>query len=257
MSPKATQRQPEDVYLGRSLIIPLSEYYTDSTQTKIEDLVQITPEDFNKTGSNAIEDNINAKYANKVLPNHTYNSLLMLTKSKVIQKIGLCICLYDLLSSSEGLIGHGTGLVNVNVTFRLIVFRPFRHEVLHGRITSSSGDGIMLRTTFFSDIFVPAQYLPQPSHFDQSEGCFVYQHPDMEEGMHFDNYEIARFRIESEDWFDQAPDKPQQGGEEMDEEEKRATRISPWRITASMADDGLGPCFWWDDEPAEEEPMEE
>jgi hypothetical protein len=66
-------------------------------QTPIADLVQIHPEDFNKEASQAIEDNINAKYANKV-----------------IQKIGLCICLFDLLSASEGLIGHGTGLVNVN-----------------------------------------------------------------------------------------------------------------------------------------------
>jgi DNA-directed RNA polymerase III subunit RPC8 len=33
---------------------------------------------------------------------------------KVIQKIGLCIGFYDLLESSDGLIGHGTGLVNVN-----------------------------------------------------------------------------------------------------------------------------------------------
>jgi hypothetical protein len=73
---------------------------SDTFQTKIADLVQIHPEDFNKEASQAIEDNINAKYANKV-----------------IQKIGLCICLYDLLSASEGLIGHGTGLVNVNGTF--------------------------------------------------------------------------------------------------------------------------------------------
>lgn len=36
--------------------------------------------------------------------------------SKVIQKIGLCIAFYDLLESSDGLIGHGTGLVNVNGT---------------------------------------------------------------------------------------------------------------------------------------------
>lgn len=72
----------------------------DTFQTKIADLVQIHPEDFNKEASQAIEDNINAKYANKV-----------------IQKIGLCICLYDLLSASEGLIGHGTGLVNVNGMF--------------------------------------------------------------------------------------------------------------------------------------------
>ena len=39
----------------------------------------------------------------------------MLTSTfQVIQKIGLCISFYDLLESSDGLIGHGTGLVNVN-----------------------------------------------------------------------------------------------------------------------------------------------
>ena len=38
----------------------------------------------------------------------------MPTASQVIQKIGLCICVYDILSASDGLIGHGTGIVNVN-----------------------------------------------------------------------------------------------------------------------------------------------
>jgi DNA-directed RNA polymerase III subunit RPC8 len=38
----------------------------------------------------------------------------MLTASQVVQKIGLCVTLYDILWTSEGLIGHGTGLVNVN-----------------------------------------------------------------------------------------------------------------------------------------------
>jgi DNA-directed RNA polymerase III subunit RPC8 len=65
--------------------------------TTISDLIQISPEDFSKYSAVAIEDNINEKYANKV-----------------IQKIGLCISFYDLLESSDGLIGHGTGLVNVN-----------------------------------------------------------------------------------------------------------------------------------------------
>lgn len=37
-----------------------------SLKTKIADLVQIRPQDFNKTSIHAIEDNINAKYANKV-----------------------------------------------------------------------------------------------------------------------------------------------------------------------------------------------
>lgn len=66
-------------------------------QTKIADLVQIAPAQFEKHSRIAIEDNINAKYSNRV-----------------IQKIGLCICMYDLLWASEGLIGHGTGFVNVN-----------------------------------------------------------------------------------------------------------------------------------------------
>lgn len=37
-----------------------------------------------------------------------------LTEVQVIQNVGLCIAFYDLLESSDGLIGHGTGLVNVN-----------------------------------------------------------------------------------------------------------------------------------------------
>ena len=35
---------------------------------------------------------------------------------QVVQKVGLCICVYDILSASDGLIGHGTGIVNVNGT---------------------------------------------------------------------------------------------------------------------------------------------
>lgn len=42
---------------------------------------------------------------------------------KIIQKIGLCICLYDLLWASEGLIGHGDGTANVNGTFSLSFHR--------------------------------------------------------------------------------------------------------------------------------------
>lgn len=68
--------------------------------------MQITPQDFHKKSIQAIEDNINAKYANKV-----------------IQKIGLCICLYDLTWASEGLIGHGTGGANVNGMSPILIFQ--------------------------------------------------------------------------------------------------------------------------------------
>ncbi|KKY26205.1 putative dna-directed rna polymerase iii 25 kd polypeptide [Diplodia seriata] len=57
--------------------------------TTISDLIQIKPEEFEKSSIQAIKDAIHAKYANKV-----------------IQEVGLCICLRDILKSSEGLIGH-------------------------------------------------------------------------------------------------------------------------------------------------------
>ncbi|KAL3417562.1 DNA-directed RNA polymerase III subunit rpc8 [Phlyctema vagabunda] len=193
--------------------------------TKIADLVQIEPNDFTKDASAAIKDNINAKYSNKV-----------------IQKIGLCVCLYDLLSASEGLIGHGTGIVNVNVEFRLIVFRPFKHEVMMGRISSADTKGINIRTTFFNDIFVPCSMLPEGASFNPTEG--IYEWDQEGSPLYYDNHEMVRFRVESEEWFDQAPVGP--AGDD-DEESKK----SPYRIIATMEDPGLGPCLWWDD--AEEE----
>lgn len=74
---------------------------TDSYQTTIQDLIQIAPQDFSKPSAQAIKDVINDKYSNKVVPG-----------------VGLCMCMWDLLTSTEGLIGHGTGLVNVNSTSR-------------------------------------------------------------------------------------------------------------------------------------------
>ncbi|KAG9815579.1 hypothetical protein KCU98_g15835, partial [Aureobasidium melanogenum] len=52
----------------------------------IADLIQISPQDFEKRSAQAIEDNINAKYADKV-----------------IHRVGLCVALYDILQTSEGL----------------------------------------------------------------------------------------------------------------------------------------------------------
>ncbi|CAM1503033.1 Fc.00g078090.m01.CDS01 [Cosmosporella sp. VM-42] len=177
--------------------------------SKLSDLVQIAPEDFSKRSIDAIEDNINAKYSNKV-----------------IQKIGLCICLYDVLWASEGLIGHGTGLVNVNVEFRMVVFRPFKGEVMLGRIRSSTPAGINLRTDFFDDIFVP----------NHSEQLWIWNFD--EERLFYDNHEMVRFQIIDEEWHDQAPAGPSQ----VDD----APPKTPYRIKASMGAEGLGVCLWWD-----------
>ncbi len=68
--------------------------------TTISDLVQIPPHMFSPQNLNdreKIEDKINEKYSNKI-----------------VQNVGLCIAMYDLLTASDGLVSYGTGNVNVN-----------------------------------------------------------------------------------------------------------------------------------------------
>ncbi|KAJ1333868.1 DNA-directed RNA polymerase III subunit RPC8 [Microdochium nivale] len=228
--------------------------------TKIADLVQIKPAEFSKASRVAIEDNINAKYANRV-----------------IQKIGLCICMYDLLWASEGLIGHGTGMVNVNgmfpwnlggaqfffrqgfqstvlsclaekliaqgtdsllVEFRLMVFRPFKGETLLGKISSATPDGIHVRTEFFEEIFVPYKELPENTEFDHNEQAWTWIVD--EERMYYDKNEMVRLQVIDEAWNDQIPDSAEQ--EALD----KAKKVSPYSVTGSMLKEGLGVCLWWE-----------
>jgi DNA-directed RNA polymerase subunit E'/Rpb7 len=81
--------------------------------------VQIAPDDFRKQSYAAIEDNINSKYANKasLAISRIIHLDLLTALEQVVQKIGLCICLWDILWTSEGLIGQGDGMVNVNGTY--------------------------------------------------------------------------------------------------------------------------------------------
>ncbi|CAI7652506.1 unnamed protein product [Penicillium glandicola] len=189
--------------------------------TTIADLIQISPEDFSKFSAVALEDNINAKYANKV-----------------IQKIGLCISFYDLLESSDGLIGHGTGLVNVNVKFRMIVFRPFKGEIMLGKIASGTEHGIKIGLEFFNDILIPPQMLMEKSRFDYAEQVWIWESEGGTE-FFFDVGEVVRFRVESEEWHDQIPNAPDVADETPQE------RRPPYSILGSMQMGGTGPITWW------------
>lgn len=173
----------------------------------------------------AIQDNINAKYANKV-----------------IQKIGLCICLYDLLWASEGLIRHGDGTANVNAEFRMVVFRPFKGEVIMGRISRCSVKGIHIRTDFFDNIFVEAEELPEGCQFDHNEQLWVWE---SENGpLYWDIHEAVRLAVVGEDWNDQTPTKPTTApGEEVPAEQEQ---LAPYIVKGSMKREGLGCTLWWE-----------
>ncbi|KAK8049559.1 hypothetical protein PG994_011289 [Apiospora phragmitis] len=177
---------------------------------------------FEKHSRVAIEDNINAKYSNRV-----------------IQKIGLCICMYDLLWASEGLIGHGTGLVNVNVEFRLIVFRPFKGETILGRISSATPEGINIRTDFFEEIFVSYKELPESCEFNHNAQLWTWVVDD--DRMYYDKNEPVRLSVIDEAWHDQVPESTAEDAVEQ------AKKISPYSIQGTMMKEGLGVCIWWDD----------
>lgn len=216
------------------------------------DVVQIPPSEFHKPSARAIEDWINDKYADKVL-----------------HKIGLCVGFHSLISASEGLIGHGTGIVNVNVTFRLVVFRPFKGEILQGTIAHSDvKDGIWLNMDFFEDLQVPPSVLFEPSVFQQEgeDGVFVWRSENAEAENGYDEYffdkaEKCLCRVEMELWNDLSPMMQQQqnqkfsAGDEGDGEGvEEEVRKQPYAVQASMMHSGLGPKLWWlgEDELAQE-----
>lgn len=68
--------------------------------SEIDDTVKIVPSDFKKENVIAITDVLNQKYANKV-----------------VQDVGLCICVHDILSTSEGLILYLDGCSYIKGTF--------------------------------------------------------------------------------------------------------------------------------------------
>ncbi|KAF2139129.1 uncharacterized protein K452DRAFT_255268 [Aplosporella prunicola CBS 121167] len=204
--------------------------------TTISDLIQIKPEEFEKSSIQAIKDAIHVKYANKV-----------------IQEVGLCICLRDILKSSEGLIGHGTGIVNVNVEFRLVVFRPFKGEIIEGKISGSNPQGINVQLDFFDDIFVPGPVnLFEGVKFNNAESVWVWTTETGDE-LFFDMEERVRLRVEAEVWTDLSPQAPLiagangSGGENGEGGEGSEERRSPYCVVASMQQAGLGPTLWWEE----------
>ncbi|KAM3419116.1 DNA-directed RNA polymerase subunit [Cercospora zeina] len=200
------------------------------TLITLADVVQIHPNEFHKPSIRAIEDFINVKYADKV-----------------IHKVGLCIGFHSLISASEGLIGHGTGIVNVNVDFRLVVFRPFKGEILRATITQSSPQGIYLSLDFYEDLLVPPETLFEGSTWEKDENgtmAFVWRTEDGEGGQNeffFDTAESCMVRIEQEQWHDASPDAMRNS----QEEEENANRIPPYLVRGSMMHSGLGPTLWW------------
>jgi DNA-directed RNA polymerase III subunit RPC8 len=153
---------------------------------------------------------------------------------------------------------HLVILIICVVKFRLIVFRPFVGEVLVGRIRSCSEEGISVSLTFFDDIFIPAHCLQTGTTFNLEERLWVWNYDGNELFMDLD--EKIRFRVLTESFAEVAPvqkeallaavaNKLNGSGSLTEADQQLALEsvptVPPYKIIASVAEDGLGLLSWW------------
>ncbi|KAI0322781.1 polymerase III polypeptide H [Amylostereum chailletii] len=209
----------------------------------LKDTIPIHPSKFGVPPEQALTNELNKKYANRVL-----------------HDVGLCICVFDISEAGEGKVRYGDGFLWYSVVFRMTVFRPFPSEVILAKVKSSDEDGIQLSVGFFDDMWVPPTYLPQPSAFDPnerahfwlpgSEATSAHEMLDtpLSDRMYIDQGEIVRVRVETDEFYDDEPGPPKATeGVKITVESRRP----PYSVTCSIAEQGLGPTSWWKEAAAE------
>jgi DNA-directed RNA polymerase III subunit RPC8 len=128
-----------------------------------------------------------------------------------------------------------------------------------GRISSSSQNGINVRTEFFDEIFIPHTYLFDGMSFDLKENVWIWNNDGNQ--FYMDKNELIRFRIEDEMFEDQLPVTPHVQIDCMEIERKPPYRVIvrtyPRRLIilrsltsrqASAQQAGMGLVAWWEEE---------
>ncbi|XP_064406557.1 DNA-directed RNA polymerase III subunit RPC8-like [Halichondria panicea] len=202
---------------------------------ELQDVVRIEPRWFSKDTGQEIADELNRKFANKVLHN-----------------VGLCIVLHDITHVGDAYIFPGDGASHTKVRFRFVVFRPFVNEVLLGKIRSCSQDGVRVSLGFFDDILIPYHSLQHPNRFDPKEQLWVWEYESEGEkhDMFMDIDEEIRFRVVEEVFVDTSPTSCQPKSPESPSEAATNGQIDspdpvPYTVRGSASESGLGLLSWW------------
>ncbi|BFZ53802.1 DNA-directed RNA polymerase III complex subunit Rpc25 [Savitreella phatthalungensis] len=186
--------------------------------SRIEDVVRLAPDSFSSSTELALTRAINGKFANKV-----------------VDGLGLCVCLYDIVGATDGTVKAGDGGAYLNVEFTLVVFRPFRGEVLTGRVAGYDGGGIKVSLGFFDDIHIPPGKLFAGMSYDLAAQGYVWTTDDGEK-LDIVVDDTVRFRVDHDRFHDCTPGKK---GEAMD------PKLAPYSIIGAMDRTGLGVTGWW------------
>eukprot|EP00045_Choanoeca_perplexa_P011885 m.127497 g.127497 ORF g.127497 m.127497 type:complete len:201 (-) comp15801_c0_seq8:208-810(-) len=195
---------------------------------ELKDIVRLKPKRFAANRVDALTLEINKKYANKV-----------------IYKVGLVVCLFDIQEIQESHIFPGDGSAHVYVKFRLIVFRPFVGELLQGTIDGSTAEHIKVSINFFRDIYIPATGMRADMAFDVQRQVWVWDYVDDDGTAH--KLDLAKggaisLKVMQEDFNDVAP------ATQHSTQTTTAGNVrlqTPYIITGRVDEDGLGMTAWW------------
>ncbi|XP_065846493.1 DNA-directed RNA polymerase III subunit RPC8-like [Oscarella lobularis] len=200
---------------------------------EIKDVIYVKPHLHGKDRLESAVHILNRKYANKVLCG-----------------IGLCISLFDITKITDLSISDKDGSACSEVRFRCAAFRPFQGEILIGKVKRCTQEGIQISLGFFDDITAPSALLPHPSQFDQEEQTWVWAYKadenDESHNLYFDIGEEIRFAVVQDHFTDISPQAAVTAKvEPNDADDTASAKKSPYTITASVSEPGLGLLSWW------------
>lgn len=168
---------------------------------------------------------------------------------KVIPSRGLCIAVAELVSFSISTIRGGDGSSWTSVTFDAVLLRPEVGERLRARIDRQTEKGMFVSVELFSDIFVPAAHLVQPSIFDDTTSTWHLRLVEDERGSgeatlnpyrKGDDVIVAVREVVARSSIDIiSADESSIAAGLLDDD-------APMVIIGSFLDVGLGPCVWFE-----------
>ncbi len=196
---------------------------------RLRDSVRLTPQQMRHGMRDAVFASLSSKYCNRVLPS-----------------VGLVVAVRDILETGDAVVHPGReGTAHVSAVFRAIVFRPFPGEVLEGAVRSASPEGVRVSLSFFDDVLVPPRLVralgqEDAMRFEAAEQVWCWHYGA--ERLFMDVGLSVRVRVEA-DAFDEAPPSKRLPAGAVSPE--ATPRSPPYRVTASVSEDGLGLTQWW------------
>ncbi len=124
----------------------------------LEDKLKLLPDQFSRDVLQVLEEQIEAKYCNKILPD-----------------VGFCIGLYDYVHIGDQFVYPAEGAAHLLVRFRLIIFIPFEGEILTGNIVAVDPNGIKVSLDFFTDIYIPSYNLSEHTVYSDNKWIWSFQ----------------------------------------------------------------------------------